>query len=619
MSDIIQLLPDSVANQIAAGEVIQRPASVIKELVENAVDAGADEIQVIVKDAGRTLIQVIDNGCGMSETDARMSFERHATSKIRAANDLFAIRTMGFRGEALASIAAIAQVELKTKHKDSELGTRIEISGSRIESQEPVSCGTGSNFIIKNLFYNVPARRRFLKTNATELRHIITEFQRVALANPQVAFHLTHNDQPLLNLAAGNLRQRVIGMMGKQMNSQIIPVNTDATILNVTGFIGKPESARKTAGDQYFFVNNRYMRHPYLHKAVMDAYANLIPADAFPAYFLYFDINPEFIDVNIHPTKTEIKFEDEKLVWKVLNASVRESLGKFNIVPSIDFDTEGQIHIPARISANVSQPRITINPDYNPFENNSYHRDVQPVPSNWESLYRDFETGPGSEEEEYDDEPATILLPSRGNEPLQRETKLAGTDDTPSSTSTFFQYKNRYILTPVKSGLMVIDQRRAHERILFEHFINNIKTSKSASQQVLFAETIMLDAADSALLNDIREELNIFGFEIEPDGNCAFKITGVPSEFQNVNNKQMLENILQAYKTGEVDPGKEIKSQLAAIMAHNACMKNAELLTNEEMNTLVGKLFRCEMPHFSPSGKTIISILENDEFEKRFR
>lgn len=620
MSDIIHLLPDSVANQIAAGEVIQRPASVIKELVENAIDAGATEVEVLVKDAGRTLIQVLDNGIGMSETDARLAFERHATSKIREANDLFSIRTMGFRGEALASIAAVAQVELKSRKKDAELGVHIEISGSKVEKQEPVSCPQGSNFIIKNLFFNIPARRKFLKTNATELRHIISEFQRIALANPQVGFSLSHNEQPLLNLASSNLRQRVVNVMGKSINSHLIPVEIDSSVITISGFIGKPEGARKTAGDQYFFVNNRYMRHPYLNRAVTAAYDNLIAHDAYPSYFLFLEISPELIDVNIHPTKTEIKFEDEKLIWKVLNAAVRESLGKFNVVPSIDFDTEGQVHIPISDRAKeVRMPEVKINPDYNPFNSGAnYTRSVDPVPKNWDALYQGFESESGIGQEERDDEkPQTILLSSKSNH-ISEELPSSQPTEMPELSSSYFQIKNRYILTPVKSGLMVIEQRRAHERVLYERFLAQVQTKKSTTQHLLFAEKLTFNAEDTALLREMKDDLALFGFDLkEQDG--VFEVNGIPSEFENVNSVQVLENLLQAYKTGELDPEREVQEQLAAIMARNGCMKSGEILSNEEMNTLISRLFTCKMPHFSPSGHPIISIIENDELEKRFR
>lgn len=624
MSDIIQLLPDSVANQIAAGEVIQRPASLLKELMENSVDAGATSVQVIVKDAGRTLVQVIDNGSGMSETDARMAFERHATSKIKNAGDLFSIRTMGFRGEALASIAAVAHVELITRTADSELGTRIVIAGSQVETQEPVNSPQGSNFLIKNLFYNVPARRRFLKSNATELRHIIGEFQRVALANPQVAFSLVHNDQFIFTLTTGNLKQRITGVMGKQTQNHLIPVNTDATVVKIHGFTGKPQSARKSPGDQFFFVNNRFMRHPYLHKAVLDAYANLIAQDAYPSYFLFFDISPEFIDVNIHPTKTEIKFEDETLIWKVLNASIRESLGKFNEMPSIDFNTEGQVQIPIpQHHPDLTVPSVEYNPEYNPFKPQSYSGTnslksdfTKQDTRNWESLYRDFES---PVEDEWDTTPETITLPSKSNADSTQPDEPTLLNETVTQGNTYFQVKNRFILTPVKSGLMVIDQRRAHERILFEQFLESITTKRSASQQILFPETLHFSAADALLLNEINNDLKVFGIDLKDTGNGSFLVQGLPSELEKTDSRLVIEKIIESCKTGEMDPEKEVKEQLAAIMARNACMNQGEILTNQEMTSLVSSLFRCKMPNYTPSGKPVISIIENEELDGRFR
>jgi DNA mismatch repair protein MutL len=498
------------------------------------------------------------------------------------------------------------------------LGTHITIAGSRVEKQEAIACDTGCNFIIKNLFFNVPARRKFLKTNSTELRHIINEFQRITLANPQVAFSLTHNDQPLMHLPATNYRQRITGVMGRTINNHLIPVNTQATILNVHGFVGTPQGSRKTAGDQFFFVNNRYMRHPYLHKAVMNAFSNLIQQDAYPSYFIYFDIDPEMIDVNIHPTKTEIKFEDEKLVWKVLNASIREGLGKHNIVPSIDFDTEGQIEIPARTNQNISAPRIHFNPDYNPFNTEvSQQPQRNTAPKDWESLYQGFET----DKEDFNSEQAsnTILLSSKGNDTPMQASLSHSTEDRPIQDSTYLQIKNRYILTPVKSGLMVIDQRRAHERILFERFLHIIQTQKSTTQQVLFAEAITFSAGDAALLRDIQPDLAIFGFDIKEHQENTFTVCGVPSEFDNVNIALLLEDLLESYKTGEVDATKEVKEQMAAIMARNARMKAGERLSIDQMTYLVGQLFQCSMPGYTSGGHRVFLIIDNEELEKRFK
>jgi DNA mismatch repair protein MutL len=628
MSDIIQLLPDSVANQIAAGEVIQRPASVIKELVENAVDAGSTEIKIIVKDAGRTSLQIIDNGCGMTETDARMAFERHATSKIRNANDLFAIRTMGFRGEALASIAAVAQVELKTRPYEQELGTKIEISGSKVESQEPVACTYGSNFIVKNLFFNVPARRRFLKKNATELRHIVNEFQRIALANPDISFSLKHNEQMLFSLPKTNLRQRIGGILGKHSTAQLIPVETSTSVIDIHGFIGKPQTARKTMGDQFFFVNNRFMKSPYLHKAVTVAYENLVPTEHCPPYFLFFEADPSIIDVNIHPTKTEIKFEDERSVWKIVSASVLEALGKFNMVPSIDFDRTGDIEIPSpKKDEPIHIPLVNINPNYNPFEQGKTSRSSSQKttstlsPSNWESLYEGFEASAGNERPfGQGEEQETLILPSQENETEETNITQKSIEISEKRENTpYFQIKNKYIITSVKSGIMIIDQRRAHERILFEDFFKNIQSGASVSQQSLFPEEIKFSEEDAIIIREIYENLKIFGFELQEKKDRTFAIMGQPSFLKNINAAGLIDAILDAFKNGEVDPEREIKEQLAIIMAQNACMRPGEMLTQAEMAELIKKLFLCTGPNYTPTGKTVFSIVDNDELEKRFK
>ena len=615
MSDFIKLLPDSVANQIAAGEVIQRPASLLKELMENAIDSGADEITAIIKDSGRTLVQVIDNGCGMSETDARMAFERHATSKIKAANDLFSIRTMGFRGEALASIAAVAQVELTTKTENSELGTKILISGSKVDSQTPVVCAKGSNFSVKNLFYNIPARRRFLKSDATEQGQNLTEFKRITLANPHIHFKLYHNDLLIFNLPSTNLKQRIINIIGKQnqkIQSQIIPVNIDTTILKISGFTGDPQSAKKTSNDQFFFVNKRFMKHPYFNRAITDAYNKLIPADYCPSYFLYFEINPEKIDINIHPTKTEIKFDDESTIWKILNAGIRESLGKFNAVPSIDFDTEGKIEMPA-FSSNepIIKPKIELNPNFNPFEIKSDKFKQTTTPKNWESLYADFSS---SRKNEWEEDKTAIVSSSKIND---NSDQLFKQDDF-SSQNPYFQINNRFIVTRIKSGLLVIEQRKAHERILYEQFLHSINTNKSSSQQLLYPETISLHPEDAILLKEIENDLTIFGFDIQETEKNNFLINGVPAEFDNINAAKLLEEIIQSYKKGEVEPEKEIKEQLAKIMAKNCCMNIGEILTNEEIGLLIIKLFKCETPKYTPSGKPVIAIITNEEIEGLF-
>ncbi len=625
MSDIIHLLPDSVANQIAAGEVIQRPASVVKELVENAIDCGGSEISIIIKDAGRTLVQIIDNGCGMSETDARMAFERHATSKIREANDLFAIRTMGFRGEALASIAAVAQVELKTRPHEQKLGTHLVISGSRVEKQEPTACAPGSNFMVKNLFFNVPARRRFLKTNSTELRRIVMEFQNLALANPGVSFTLIHNDQQLFKLPGTNLRQRILAIIGKQVNNHLIPVDVNTSVVKITGWIGKPQAARKRYGDQYFFVNKRYMRHPYLHKAVTVAYENLITQEHYPLYFLFFEVDPEFIDINIHPTKTEIKFEDESVVWRILNASVRETLGKFNMVPSIDFNQAGSIEIPvSEKDEEVSTPRVEINPDFNPFKQTPFslsptHSGDRPSAKGWDTLYNGFENEPpvfNQTETQHE-----VIIPSRQDREQQQGALGFTGESRPAVTSDplYFQIKNRYILTSVKSGLMIIDQRRAHERILYEEFMAIIRAKKSLSQQSLFPEKLNFGEEDAILLREIKQDLKIFGFDIKEEVNNCFVISGTPSILKNVNTPELIDSILSAFKTGEVDAPHQAREQMAIVMARNGCVKSGQILLQAEMASLIKRLFLTSEPSYTPLGKPVFTIMDNEELDKRFR
>ncbi len=635
MSDIIQLLPDSVANQIAAGEVIQRPGSIIKELVENAIDAGSTDIKVIIKDAGRTLVQVIDNGCGMSETDARLAFERHATSKIREVNDLFAIRTMGFRGEALASIAAVTQTELKTKKQGEELGTHICISGSTVEKQEIVNCSAGSNFMIKNLFYNVPARRKFLKKDSTELRHIITEFQRIALANPDIAFSMEHNNIPLFQLPASNLRQRIVNMLGKSINSQLVSVETETTLVKITGFIGKPESARKSSGDQFFFVNQRYMRHPYLHKAVTEAYSNLILPNTVPAYILFFEVDPKIIDINIHPTKTEIKFEDEKAIWHITNACIREGLGKHNMVPAIDFDTTDKVDIPVFDDIEPQNaPQIEINPFFNPFETNNVNTSShstgtsnyskQNSPKGWEQLYNDFESDKGSmpfDTEEFSGSNNYEETDDFENQELETSKMTfmsKGMEEESNFGASYFQFKNKYILTSGKSGLMIIDQKRAHERILYERLLQSVNNHKSTTQQSLFPEQIEFNTEDKIIIDEISTDLKLFGFDlVELKDNC-YEVKGMPVNMEKMNPKSLIDEILETYKSGEINIEQDLKDKIALSMARQSSIKYGKSLNIEEMDELVGQLFACQVPNFSPDGKTVISILSNDEISDRF-
>lgn len=610
MSDIIHLLPDSIANQIAAGEVIQRPSSVVKELVENAIDAGADSIQLIIKDAGRTLVQVIDNGKGMSATDARMAFERHATSKIRSADDLFGLHTMGFRGEALPSIAAIAHVELKTRRAEDELGTLLEIAGSQVVGQEPVACPVGSNFSVKNIFFNVPARRKFLKSNDTERRNILTELERIVLVNPSIEFSFIDNDIEVLKYPACSLRQRIVNVVGKNFNQQLISIDVDTSLAKITGFVGKPESARKTRAQQYFFVNNRYMRHPYFNKAVLSAFEPLIPTGEFPNYFIYLEVDPSTIDVNIHPTKTEIKFENEQPIWQILSAAVKEALGKFNEVPTIDFDTEGAIDIPIHDpSRNTTQPRVNINPSYNPFKSPSSTNYQRPN-LDWEQFYQGFEKDKGSINMQ--DEPGidvNIFSQPEGQSEVDR-----GNNDM----VIHYQYKNRYILTSVKSGLMLIDQHRAHIRILFDQFLSQIEHKKGISQRALFPEIIELSPSESAMIPYLIDDLAAVGFDLSHLGNNAYAINGVPSEI-NANSVQLVHNMIDKSIESGSDVKEEIRESLALSMANAAAIPYGHKLSDEEMNKIVDQLFASPSHKYTPDGKSIISMLEDDVIEKMFR
>lgn len=612
MSDIIHLLPDSIANQIAAGEVIQRPSSVVKELVENAIDAGADNIQLIIKDAGRTLIQVIDNGKGMSATDARMAFERHATSKIKSADDLFALRTMGFRGEALPSIAAIAQVDLRTRKEDDELGTSLIISGSRVESQEYIACPVGSNFSVKNIFFNVPARRKFLKSNDTERRNILTELERIVLVNPEIEFSLTDNDIEVLRYPASNLRQRIVNVIGKNFNQQLITLDIDTSLAKIKGFVGKPESARKTRALQYFFVNGRYMRHPYFNKAVTAAFEPLIPSGESPNYFIYFEVEPDTIDVNIHPTKTEIKFENEQPIWQILSAAVKEALGKFNEVPTIDFDTADAIDIPIHDpSRNVGQPKINVNPSYNPFKNPASSSNYQRPNHDWEKFYEGFEREKESTQITIEPENVNLFNQNESSEEIQ---SIVTTDIV-----VHYQYKNKYILTSVKSGLMLIDQHRAHIRILFDQFLVQIRQKRGISQRALFPEIIELSPSEAAMIPYLMEDLEAVGFDLSNLGNNTYAINGTPSEITNISPVQLVHNMIsKSVETGS-DVKDEIQESLALSMANAAAIRYGHRLSDEEMNKIVDQLFASSAHKHTPDGKTIISLLEDDVIEKMFR
>ncbi len=622
MSDVIRLLPDSVANQIAAGEVIQRPASVVKELVENAVDAGAKHIDVQVVDAGKTSIQVIDDGKGMSETDARLAFERHATSKIREASDLFALHTMGFRGEALASIAAVAQVELRTRLEGEELGTSLCISGSKVESQETISCPQGCNFNVKNLFFNVPARRKFLKSNQTELNNILAEFERIALVNPEVSFTLHHNGTEMMNLPAIQLKQRIMGVFGKKINQELLPLEVDTTMVRVSGFVGRPDSSRKKGARQFFFVNGRYMRHPYFHKAVMDAYERLIPAGEQVSYFIYFDVDPSHIDVNIHPTKTEIKFENEQAVWQILTAVIKETLGKFNAVPSIDFDAEGMPDIPAFESSPytvVQAPKTEYNPNYNPFNtssspSSSYSR---PRVDGWEELYGGYGASmqavayPG-EDVFMEEELAGMETPSN----LYASTEV----QTAMETSTLhYQFKGKYILTSVKSGLMIIDQQRAHVRVLYDRYLAQIENRKGASQGMLFPDIVQFPVSEIPVLESIMEDLSYLGFELTDLGGGSYAINGIPSGIEGLNPVDLVQDMVHTAIEKGCRVKAEVQGMLALSLAKAASIVQGQVLSNEEMNQLVDELLTSAFPNYTPDGKKVIAMIGDDELEKLFK
>lgn len=610
MSDIIHLLPDNIANQIAAGEVIQRPASVVKELVENAVDAGASHIQINIKDAGKTLIQVIDNGKGMSETDARMAFERHATSKISKADDLFSLHTMGFRGEALASIAAVAHVELSTRLKGSELGTKLTLAGSALQNMELQACNQGSIFSVKNLFFNVPARRKFLKSNETEFRNIINEFERIALVNSQVALSLYHNDTEIYNLPESGLRQRIINIYGKTLNQKLLSVDAQSSLVTISGFVGRPDSAKKRGALQFLFVNGRFMKHSYFHKAVMQAYEQLIPTGDMPNYFIYFTLDPATIDVNIHPTKTEIKFENEQPTWQILMAATREALAKSSAIPSIDFDVEDAIHIPVynpqKETANFTAPRVQVDSAYNPFDTSTSEKPE----FDWAKLYQGFENDRSAVQMESCETVDNVIV---------SDALMPGEDMFSEVVTPCYQFKGRYIITSLKSGLAFIDQHRAHVRILFEQYQSNVKQHKGVSQQVLFPEIVEFTAAEAAMLPVLLKDLTFIGFDLSNLGNDTYAINGLPSGIEGIEPVGLLKNIMDRAIEIGCEVHEEICDAIALSLARVAAIKSGKILSAEEMDHIIASLFSCSESNLTPDGKTIISLLADEELEKRFR
>ncbi len=626
MNDVIRLLPDAIANQIAAGEVIQRPASIVKELVENSIDAGSTDIKVIIKDGGKSLVQVIDNGAGMSETDARMAFERHATSKINDAKDLFNLHTLGFRGEALASIAAVSCVELRTKRKEDELGNCLIINGSKTEKQEAISCPAGCNFMVKNLFFNIPVRRKFLKKNSTEFRNIVTEFQRLVLVNPDISFSLQHNDVKVYNLPTASLRQRIVSIFGKNRNKELLDIETNTSVVKIKGYITKPNAVRKTSSEQFMFINNRYMRNPYFHKAIMLPYENMIQSNANPSYFLYLETNTDEIDINIHPTKSEIKFEYSNDIFQIIRVAVREAMGKFNIVPSIDFDQEGSIDIPTPDSESSMQlPTIDINPVFNPFDeeqnqlkNNPYIK--QNNLENWESIFENVGDDAvdifQNEQSEVDSFESKM---SYGDQSKRENDDSTENDTAVSDGERFFQFKRKYILTSVKSGLMAIDQQRAHERILYEKYLSQ-ENDNGVVQKLLFPITIELSQNDFLILKEIVEEVSKLGFEIHETGDTAIAINGTPANLPNADPKQFIEDIIEAYRNNpnENDVKLDVRDRILRTMARSSAVRHGQILNVEEMKEIIDSLFACQIPNYTPDGKPIISIITLNELDMRF-
>ena len=595
--DIIKLLPDSVANQIAAGEVIQRPASVVKELIENAIDAGATQIDLIVKDAGRTFITVIDNGCGMSETDARLCFERHATSKITCADDLFAIKTMGFRGEALASIAAVAQVELTTRRKEDEVGTKIRIEGSKVIEQLPKPASVGTNFTVKNLFFNVPARRNFLKSNEAELRHINEEFFRITIMNPEIGFTFVSNDKELFHLYPGTLKQRIVGLFGKDYDGKLLPVNQITESVTIDGFIVTPEFSKKTRGEQYFFVNRRFIKHAYLHHAVENVYKELIPQDCFPGYFLDIQIDPKEIDINIHPTKTEVNFIDVKLIYAIMHSAVRKAIGQNNLAPTFDFDINPNMGIDfgeaSRMDRPVIQPKVDFDPNFNPFKISPIRHQQQ----NWRIAYEDN-----------NDTVATTRIDENINDNQQFEEE---------QKSLFIQLQQSYIVTAVKSGILVVDQHLAHERILYEKYLKEMATEVNASQQELFPHHISLNINDASILKEMRPELEKIGFRIEAMNNTTFIINGTPVDCKGSDAVSLIEKLLEDYKTNNSGNQSDRKLNLARSLASQMAVKAGQTLSAVEMQDLIDRLFGCAVAEVSPNGKKIFTIINADDIKTR--
>ncbi len=622
MSDLIKLLPDHIANQIAAGEVVQRPASVVKELIENAIDSGASKIQLIAKDGGKTLIQVIDNGCGMSDVDARMCFERHATSKIQSADDLFHLQTKGFRGEAMASISAVAHVDLKTKLIDKDLGTQVIIEGSKVISQEPCSCANGTSISVKNLFFNIPARRNFLGSNLTEYKHVLNEFLRVALVHHDIAFTFHHNSDLIYNLPPSGLRQRIVHIYGKNYNNRLVPVNEETDIFKVKGFVTKPEFARSSRDQMFLFVNNRYFKDRYFNHAIQQAFDGMIPSNKYPAYFLYFEVPTESIDVNVHPTKTEIKFENRQEIYSILRSSVKQALGQFNVSPTIDFDQESSFNVPAlKKGESIRVPEIKINPDFNPFDNvkatqssgfsNSSKSEIKPNHSEWENFYEAVKNDESDQQNTLDLNPKSdeFIIPSKMD---NNSVEVVNNEKLP------YQLHQKYIISPIKTGFIMIDQYRAHSRILFDELMANWSDDNVKSQQLLFAEEFELSATEMVYLNELQPQLIKIGFDLEIIDNKKVKITAVPTHIENQPAKQVIEELLNNFKENNINEDIDFKTICIRTFANAKAIRKGMSLTVAEMQNLIDELFACSNPQTSPNGKKIIVTYHLDDIIKQF-
>ena len=618
MKDIIHVLPDSVANQIAAGEVIQRPSSAVKELLENAIDAGSTEIKVIIKDAGKTVIQVIDNGCGMSVTDARLCLERHATSKISKANDLFEIRTMGFRGEAMASIAAIAHVELKTKRINDEVGTVINIEGSEVKSQEASNCSDGTSVAIKNLFYNVPARRNFLKSDTVETRHIIDEFQKIAIANPGIKMMLYSNDNEVFHLKSGPLRQRLVGIFGSKYNQRLVPVEEKASIVNIKGFVGKPEFAKKTRGEQFFFVNNRFIKNGYLHHAIQNAFQDLVQKDSHPTYFIFLDLDPKVIDINIHPTKTEIKFENDRMIYAILLSAVKLSLGKYNIAPVIDFNRENSFEIPPLPPGeSVNAPSIKVDTSFNPFQNESFDSRGLSNQKNWQDVFPPQVENPQVVMNLQADKSSEIATDETDKESVALKKQLESGEEKSGQPSTH-QLHRSFIITQIKSGMIIVDQQNASERIIYENYLKVLEGNKGSTQRQLFSQTVVLSSGDFQLYKEIESDIQALGFDVREFGKNTIAIEGIPADILSEDAEILIQKVLEQYKNNVAELKIDKRDNLARSLARNTSIRRGTTLKPEEMSVLIDKLFACDMPYYNADGQPTLTTLSLEELSLKF-